>query len=158
MECRRVLFRSARVNGFRGRRQAPACPSAPRVRWNRSRTAPPARPYPSSTPWRGVFRRRSCCSGGRTGDGGGRRDQGVRAQSHRPGARPAPARRRAYRSEEHTSELQSLMRISYAVFCLKKKSQNSLPVFPPHLFFHSLFSSFFFFSTSLLPSLLFLLL
>src|SRR3546814_8953956 len=34
------------------------------------------------------------------------------------------------RSEEHTSELQSLMRISYAVFCLKKQTdttQNSLP-------------------------------
>src|SRR3546814_3641319 len=29
------------------------------------------------------------------------------------------------RSEEHTSELQSLMRISYAVFCLKKKNQNT---------------------------------
>src|SRR3546814_7970830 len=29
------------------------------------------------------------------------------------------------RSEEHTSELQSLMRISYAVFCLKKKKQNT---------------------------------
>src|SRR3546814_4531168 len=29
------------------------------------------------------------------------------------------------RSEEHTSELQSLMRISYAVFCLKKKKDNS---------------------------------
>src|SRR3546814_5672956 len=29
------------------------------------------------------------------------------------------------RSEEHTSELQSLMRISYAVFCLKKKKRNS---------------------------------
>src|SRR3546814_1335741 len=29
---------------------------------------------------------------------------------------------RAFRSEEHTSELQSLMRISYAVFCLKKKN------------------------------------
>src|SRR3546814_3197334 len=29
------------------------------------------------------------------------------------------------RSEEHTSELQSLMRISYAVFCLKKKTNNS---------------------------------
>src|SRR3546814_14939829 len=29
------------------------------------------------------------------------------------------------RSEEHTSELQSLMRISYAVFCLKKKNQKS---------------------------------
>src|SRR3546814_1657696 len=31
------------------------------------------------------------------------------------------------RSEEHTSELQSLMRISYAVFCLKKKTQKHLP-------------------------------
>src|SRR3546814_6384544 len=30
------------------------------------------------------------------------------------------------RSEEHTSELQSLMRISYAVFCLKKKKKNNL--------------------------------
>src|SRR3546814_3764321 len=29
-----------------------------------------------------------------------------------------------FRSEEHTSELQSLMRISYAVFCLKKKKKN----------------------------------
>src|SRR3546814_3963297 len=29
------------------------------------------------------------------------------------------------RSEEHTSELQSLMRISYAVFCLKKKNQHN---------------------------------
>src|SRR3546814_9152574 len=33
-------------------------------------------------------------------------------------------RSRRIRSEEHTSELQSLMRISYAVFCLKKKKQN----------------------------------
>src|SRR3546814_9328309 len=32
-------------------------------------------------------------------------------------------RRPRYRSEEHTSELQSLMRISYAVFCLKKKTK-----------------------------------
>src|SRR3546814_8764119 len=31
-----------------------------------------------------------------------------------------------YRSEEHTSELQSLMRISYAVFCLKKKKQKKI--------------------------------
>src|SRR3546814_7383898 len=30
-----------------------------------------------------------------------------------------------YRSEEHTSELQSLMRISYAVFCLKKKTKHT---------------------------------
>src|SRR3546814_1507400 len=34
-------------------------------------------------------------------------------------------RRIAMRSEEHTSELQSLMRISYAVFCLKKKRNNT---------------------------------
>src|SRR3546814_9035481 len=32
-----------------------------------------------------------------------------------------------HRSEEHTSELQSLMRISYAVFCLKKKKQTHKP-------------------------------
>src|SRR3546814_7159298 len=36
-----------------------------------------------------------------------------------------PRYRRALRSEEHTSELQSLMRISYAVFCLKKKKQKT---------------------------------
>src|SRR3546814_7661374 len=34
-------------------------------------------------------------------------------------------RRRFTRSEEHTSELQSLMRISYAVFCLKKKKHKT---------------------------------
>src|SRR3546814_6460309 len=33
--------------------------------------------------------------------------------------------RRGMRSDEHTSELQSLMRISYAVFCLKKKTQKT---------------------------------
>src|SRR3546814_6576892 len=37
---------------------------------------------------------------------------------------PLPLRRQGERSEEHTSELQSLMRISYAVFCLKKKKQK----------------------------------
>src|SRR3546814_10222304 len=36
-----------------------------------------------------------------------------------------PAGHRSDRSEEHTSELQSLMRISYAVFCLKKKKRNT---------------------------------
>src|SRR3546814_3991837 len=35
--------------------------------------------------------------------------------------------RRSTRSEEHTSELQSLMRISYAVFCLKKKTELNMP-------------------------------
>src|SRR3546814_6787147 len=43
-------------------------------------------------------------------------------------ALPSPGRAppaRASRSEEHTSELQSLMRISYAVFCLKKKKNTN---------------------------------
>src|SRR3546814_6673347 len=42
----------------------------------------------------------------------------------------APVARAPVRSEEHTSELQSLMRISYAVFCLKKKITISLH---PHI-------------------------
>src|SRR3546814_3135293 len=37
-----------------------------------------------------------------------------------------------HRSEEHTSELQSLMRISYAVFCLKKKKINSQHIYTRH--------------------------
>src|SRR3546814_4215548 len=66
----------------------------------------------------------------------GRRPAVVRA---RPGHAPRRKRVRAVlrpaglqpdldppaRSEEHTSELQSLMRISYAVFCLKKKKQTN---------------------------------
>src|SRR3546814_9320467 len=49
------------------------------------------------------------------GVGVGDPDHGVKIFGHAPNIVP---RRR---SEEHTSELQSLMRISYAVFCLKKK-------------------------------------
>src|SRR3546814_3131292 len=43
---------------------------------------------------------------------------------YRSGRRLLPAVQQFDRSEEHTSELQSLMRISYAVFCLKKKKQK----------------------------------
>src|SRR3546814_10473151 len=42
----------------------------------------------------------------------------------RAGGEVRAQRRFALRSEEHTSELQSLMRISYAVFCLKKKKNK----------------------------------
>src|SRR3546814_1836714 len=50
-------------------------------------------------------------------DGGtGRDDPTLRSARRRRGTQKG-------RSEEHTSELQSLMRISYAVFCLKKKTQ-----------------------------------
>src|SRR3546814_2056214 len=40
---------------------------------------------------------------------------------------------RLHRSEEHTSELQSLMRISYAVFCLKKKKKTSNKSIQKHI-------------------------
>src|SRR3546814_5390077 len=47
----------------------------------------------------------------------------------------APQEAARVRSEEHTSELQSLMRISYAVFCLKKKKKkNNTP--PKHITSH----------------------
>src|SRR3546814_10458578 len=49
---------------------------------------------------------------------------GERLLARQPAVRPAArAGRGQDRSEEHTSELQSLMRISYAVFCLKKKQR-----------------------------------
>src|SRR3546814_6047343 len=56
----------------------------------------------------------------------GRRRRGnplrrVRGDRRRQRARPAGGR-----SEEHTSELQSLMRISYAVLCLKKKRKHNV--------------------------------
>src|SRR3546814_8435401 len=49
------------------------------------------------------------------------------AITDRPAKQPRqrPVARRQARSEEHTSDLQSLMRISYAVFCLKKKKKNN---------------------------------
>src|SRR3546814_2703963 len=58
----------------------------------------------------------------------------LRHHHQAPGPGPCRRRRRRHRaagarSEEHTSELQSLMRISYAVFCLKKKktTQHNSP-------------------------------
>src|SRR3546814_6041308 len=60
-----------------------------------------------------VVRRRGAGAVARYTAGGRRR--------HAAGAEPGTA---GLRSEEHTSELQSLMRISYAVFCLKKKKKE----------------------------------
>src|SRR3546814_18330783 len=55
----------------------------------------------------------------------GKNDRRLRAASARDRAVQAARRDRDDRSEEHTSELQSLMRISYAVFCLKKKKTKN---------------------------------
>src|SRR3546814_2306499 len=94
-----TLFRS-RSHGLLGKRGAAgaAGTSLSRAIWNRNgRRAIPA-------DLRGLAR---------PSHGAEHRFRGRR--SHRNGAR----------SEEHTSELQSLMRISYAVFCLKKKKKKS---------------------------------
>src|SRR3546814_2619017 len=64
----------------------------------------------------GAARARKAVSLAQGGTAGGRRRCGRGRK--RAGRRPRVRRR----SEEHTSELQSLMRISYAVFCLKKKN------------------------------------
>src|SRR3546814_9386944 len=53
-----------------------------------------------------------------------REEQVVRAWSTAPRASRRRQQEIDSRSEEHTSELQSLMRISYAVFCLKKKTKK----------------------------------
>src|SRR3546814_9417057 len=61
---------------------------------------------------------------GAAGEAGGRASQAPHGRlDARPGRRGAVEADEA-RSEEHTSELQSLMRISYAVFCLKKKTKK----------------------------------
>src|SRR3546814_9005217 len=56
------------------------------------------------------------------------RDPSIIWEGHKAG--------RIRRSEEHTSELQSLMRISYAVFCLKKKKTNK-PKYKNKTYIHS---------------------
>src|SRR3546814_5624574 len=70
-------------------------------------------------PHRKSRRRHAAAHRGRRGGYAGVRDDHLRAD------RAESGRCRAIRSEEHTSELQSLMRISYAVFCLKKKKTTS---------------------------------
>src|SRR3546814_3236165 len=73
---------------------------------------------PARSPDRAAGGRRRSAGGA----GPGPADQGARG---RPGsAEVADSRPGTDRSEEHTSELQSLMRISYAVFCLKKKKRT----------------------------------
>src|SRR3546814_1542392 len=54
-------------------------------------------------------------------------------QRSHPGLNHAQAKALRARSEEHTSELQSLMRISYAVFCLKKKNSYNLSIYRRHV-------------------------
>src|SRR3546814_5573765 len=80
-------------------------------------------------------RRMSCHDGipvdGPVPDRGGRTSHAAARTAAGRGSAPPTLpscrlrRMRGSRSEEHTSELQSLMRISYAVFCLKKKNKHT---------------------------------
>src|SRR3546814_7332596 len=65
------------------------------------------------------------------GRGPGKIRPRVNVQNKPQGGDTMTTIRLTHRSEEHTSELQSLMRISYAVFCLKKKTlQNKTTTIP----------------------------
>src|SRR3546814_8476470 len=86
--------------------------------------------FPYTTLFRSLLRR-PLAEGtvpGRRGAGGLPPEPAARPHPHRPRDRlrhrPRTGVLRLVRSEEHTSELQSLMRISYAVFCLKKKKRK----------------------------------
>src|SRR3546814_10810244 len=72
-------------------------------------------------PYTTLFRSTASSTGGCSGCGRSRRPRNGRGSARRRGI---GRRSRRARSEEHTSELQSLMRISYAVFCLKKKKKQ----------------------------------
>src|SRR3546814_7336621 len=78
--------------------------------------------FPYTTLFRSIHRRR-------TQDGPARRHGGKMIDSlHQNELKLFVDSVRRYKSEEHTSELQSLMRISYAVFCLKKKKNINLNI------------------------------
>src|SRR3546814_1854481 len=82
---------------------------------------------PRSSAWHDRCTRTAikCCRGGH-GPCAGQRRCGIRFLAV-PTRKPRRARSSTFRSEEHTSELQSLMRISYAVFCLKKQNIKKNP-------------------------------
>src|SRR3546814_7295910 len=80
--------------------------------------SPPWRPRARSHTPRPTAGRRSADSTSPAPPAGWRRVEYAHRRRHLGGPEPE-----AIRSEEHTSELQSLMRISYAVFCLKKKNK-----------------------------------
>src|SRR3546814_6885450 len=83
--------------------------------------------FPYTTLFRSARGGRPGDSAGAAASHGGRQ---ARGDHHHAAGAPVgrqPARsHREPRSEEHTSELQSLMRISYAVFCLKTKNETNI--------------------------------
>src|SRR3546814_10556955 len=84
--------------------------------------------FRSRTPLDPGADRQRCCTSHRAGDGVYVAAAATIERRHRTAATRLGGRRPDRRSEEHTSELQSLMRISYAVLCLKKKINYSNPL------------------------------
>src|SRR3546814_6047324 len=64
-------------------------------------------------------------------------ETGEELEDTRPAREPREPRGDRGRSEEHTSELQSLMRISYAVFCLKKKKKTNKRIMNTNTHIHT---------------------
>src|SRR3546814_4479946 len=93
------------------------------------RLLPAAHPAPFRAGVRWLEGERICVPKGSNGRASIRRSPTVSSRSWRKGDCLGCSRGIAWlavRSEEHTSELQSLMRISYAVLCLKKKKINHI--------------------------------
>src|SRR3546814_6911451 len=79
-------------------------------------------------PYTTLFRSPACCLvGGRTSRPAAFAHPAATGMVVAPRSSALSARHARWRSEEHTSELQSLMRTSYAVFCLKKKQLITQP-------------------------------
>src|SRR3546814_2885927 len=81
-------------------------------------------------PYTTLFRSERVAGRSKLGEGTGGGDPWQRHDLDRQGRDRAARDLGGHRSEEHTSELQSLMRISYAVFCLKKKKQQNTTAAP----------------------------
>src|SRR3546814_5716055 len=96
------------------RHQSGACPESQggEITCIRGRTEPP-------------FCRRSACSWAALCSAHSLLHRPSRLRACQIPVSPTPPRPCRMRSEEHTFELQSLMRISYAVFCLKKKKKHN---------------------------------
>src|SRR3546814_5518810 len=81
--------------------------------------------FPYTTLFRSRVHDRLAAAADRAHDPGRRHVGAPRDRLRGPAGLRRGAEGHGWRSEEHTSELQSLMRISYAVFCLKKNKQTT---------------------------------
>src|SRR3546814_3863575 len=106
-------------------------PPRPSYRRGRDLTAPGPRPARRRAGSSGPPRR-SPAAARRPGSSAGRDWPGPARRRPRPSGSGGPSRSRRARSEGQTSELQSLMRISYAVFCLKKKKKPHTDITHKH--------------------------